>query len=241
MTKLDAKNMPAKELCARIRESTDTALAVEHVNGQRYIAAGLGKKELTLTGTPGNALGAYLNGTRITVLGNAQDATGDTMNDGAIFVHGSSGDAHRLRHARRENLRAGQRGLPCGHPYEGVPGKAAGAHHRRRGGQLSGRIPGRRHYYRVGAGQRRQSAGGPFCGHRHAWGRMLLRCDTLPPDLPAQVAARRAGKDDLAAVEPYLAEYCGVFGLAQEDILRENFFLLEPNTQNPYRQLYCYS
>lgn len=93
MTKLDAKNMPAKELCARIRESTDTALAVEHVNGQRYIAAGLGKKELTLTGTPGNALGAYLNGTRITVLGNAQDATGDTMNDGAIFVHGSSGDA----------------------------------------------------------------------------------------------------------------------------------------------------
>ena len=25
MTKLDAKNMPAKELCARIRESTDTA------------------------------------------------------------------------------------------------------------------------------------------------------------------------------------------------------------------------
>ena len=47
--------------------------------------------------------------------------------------------------------------------------------------------------------------------------------------------------DDLAAVEPYLAEYCGVFGLAQEDILRENFFLLEPNTQNPYRQLYCYS
>lgn len=48
MTKLDAKNMPAKELCARIRESTDTALAVEHVNGQRYIAAGLGKKELSL-------------------------------------------------------------------------------------------------------------------------------------------------------------------------------------------------
>ena len=32
MTKLDAKNMPAKELCARIRESTDTALAVEHLS-----------------------------------------------------------------------------------------------------------------------------------------------------------------------------------------------------------------
>lgn len=62
-----------------------------------------------------------------------------------------------------------------------------------------------------------------------------------PRTFPPKWRPRRAGKDDLAAVEPYLAEYCGVFGLAQEDILRENFFLLEPNTQNPYRQLYCYS
>lgn len=86
MTKLDAKNMPAKELCARIRESTDTALAVEHVNGQRYIAAGLGKKELTLTGTPRKRAGHISERHALTVLGNAQDATGDTMNDGAIFV-----------------------------------------------------------------------------------------------------------------------------------------------------------
>lgn len=93
----------------------------------------------------------------------------------------------------------------------------------------------------LGLGSGGRAPVGRFVGTGMHGGRMLLRCDTLPPDLPAQVAARRAGKDDLAAVEPYLAEYCGVFGLAQEDILRENFFLLEPNTQNPYRQLYCYS
>ena len=93
----------------------------------------------------------------------------------------------------------------------------------------------------LGLGSGGRAPVGRFVGTGMHGGRMLLRCDTLPPDLPAQVAARRAGKDDLAAVEPYLAEYCGVFGLAQEDILRDNFFLLEPNTQNPYRQLYCYS
>ena len=88
----------------------------------------------------------------------------------------------------------------------------------------------------LGLGSGGRAPVGRFVGTGMHGGRMLLRCDALPPDLPAQVAARRAGKDDLAAVEPSLAEYCGVFGLAQEDILRENFFLLEPNTQNPYRQ-----
>ena len=241
MTKLDAKNMPAKELCARIRESTDTALAVEHVNGQRYIAAGLGKKELTLTGTPGNALGAYLNGTRITVLGNAQDATGDTMNDGAIFVHGSSGDAtgYAMRGGKiyvRGN--AGYRaGLHMKAYREKQPVLIIGGE----AGSFLGEYQAGGIIIVLGLGSGGRAPVGRFVGTGMHGGRMLLRCDTLPPDLPAQVAARRAGKDDLAAVEPYLAEYCGVFGLAQEDILRENFFLLEPNTQNPYRQLYCYS
>ena len=195
MTKLDAKNMPAKELRARIREGTDTALAVEHVNGQRYIAAGLGKKELTLTGTPGNALGAYLNGTRITVLGNAQDATGDTMNDGAIFVHGSSGDATGYAMRGGEIYVRGNAGYRAGIHMKAYRDKAAGAHHRRRGGQLSGRVPGRRHYYRVGAGQRRQSAGGPFCGHRHAWGQnaAALRHAAPGPSRPSGGPQGREG------------------------------------------------
>ena len=38
MTKLDAKNMPAKELCARLRESTDTALAVSKRNWRGTLA-----------------------------------------------------------------------------------------------------------------------------------------------------------------------------------------------------------
>ena len=58
--------------------------------GQRYIASGLSGKDITIEGTPGNALGAYLDGSTITVHGNVQDATGDTMNDGAIYVDGQA-------------------------------------------------------------------------------------------------------------------------------------------------------
>ena len=61
--------------------------------GQRFICAGMSDVSVTIKGTPGNALGAYLNGAEITVLGNAQDAVGDTMNSGIIAVHGNIGDA----------------------------------------------------------------------------------------------------------------------------------------------------
>ena len=61
--------------------------------GQRFIAAGMSDKNITISGVPGNALGAYLNGASITVNANAQDAVGDTMNEGKIVIHGNIGDA----------------------------------------------------------------------------------------------------------------------------------------------------
>ena len=41
--------------------------------GQRFIGAGMADREILIRGTPGNALGAYLNGAEITVCGNAQE------------------------------------------------------------------------------------------------------------------------------------------------------------------------
>lgn len=50
------------------------------------------KLHIEIFGTPGNNLGAFLDGHRITVFGNAQDGVGNTMNDGEIVIHGSAGD-----------------------------------------------------------------------------------------------------------------------------------------------------
>ena len=86
------KNLDYREVNDKLRE-TDGACTLSGCLGQRFIAAGMADREITIEGTPGNALGAYLNGADITVRGNAQDAVGDTMNAGRIVVHGNIGDA----------------------------------------------------------------------------------------------------------------------------------------------------
>ena len=208
MTKLDAKNMPAKELCARIRESTDTALAVEHVNGQRYIAAGLGKKELTLTGTPGNALGAYLNGTRITVLGNAQDATGDTMNDGAIFVHGSSGDATGYA------MRGGELIVRDGCGWRG------GINMKQYGGKCPVLVIGGEagnflgEYMAGGIIVLMGRAGDHLASGMHG-GVIYLRRNNTPAVVPDGLDLRELTDEDTATLGALLARYDACFGLMQ--------------------------
>ena len=92
MKKIDASGLDFATLNETLR-NTDGDCKITGCLGQRFIAAGMGKRNITIVGTPGNALGAYLNGAKITVEGNAQDAVGDTMNEGLIIVNGNVGDA----------------------------------------------------------------------------------------------------------------------------------------------------
>lgn len=73
-------------------------IVVEGVMGQRYIASNASRKDLVIEihGTPGNDLGAFLDGPTIEVFGNAQDLTGNTMNSGRIIIHGSAWDVTGL-------------------------------------------------------------------------------------------------------------------------------------------------
>ena len=87
-----AGNIDYKELNEQIR-SAGEYVHIEGCMGQRFIGSGLKDKTIVINGTPGNALGAYLDGAAIEVHGNAQDAVGNTMNDGKIIIHGNAGDA----------------------------------------------------------------------------------------------------------------------------------------------------
>jgi len=73
-------------------------IIVEGVMGQRYIASACTSKDLYIgiRGTPGNNLGAFLDGPTIEVFGNAQDMTGNTMSSGRIVVHGNAWDVTGL-------------------------------------------------------------------------------------------------------------------------------------------------
>jgi glutamate synthase domain-containing protein 3 len=94
--KIDAAGIYYRDLNARLRDIVAGGagrIEIRNVHGQRYIGTDLdGPAEIEIFGTPGNDLGAFMNGPRIIVHGNAQDGCGNTMNEGEIVVHGHAGD-----------------------------------------------------------------------------------------------------------------------------------------------------
>ncbi|HXZ24325.1 MAG TPA: hypothetical protein VEH08_06280 [Methanomassiliicoccales archaeon] len=82
------------EVVRRLIAAGEKHIVLEGVVGQRYIASTASAKDLYIEihGTPGNDLGAFLDGPTIEVFGNAQDQTGNTMNAGRIIVHGNAWD-----------------------------------------------------------------------------------------------------------------------------------------------------
>ena len=214
------------------------AQQTEFAIGQRYIGAGAGSGEIAVHQVPGNALGAYLDGASIQVYCNAQDATGDTMNDGEIVIHGSSGDA--TGYAMRGGAIYIERdaGYRCGiHMKEygaKVPSIVIGG----RCGSFLGEYQAGGVILVLGIGWEDRSPVGNFCGTGMHGGRIYLRTTHLPPDLPAQVAASEAGEEDLRRIEPLVNAYCAHFGADKGSLLASHYYVLTPNTSNPYKQLY---
>jgi len=241
MINLDATGVHFKTLNEKIRDTKENKITVKNCMGQRYVACGLSDKKLILHGTPGNALGAYLNGATVTVHGNAQDATGDTMNEGSIIIHGSSGDAtgYAMRGGEiyvRNNV--GYRaGIHMKAYKEKLPILVIGGH----AGSFLGEYQAGGIIVVLGLTENDCPLVGYFCGTGMHGGKIFLRCNELPPNLPKQVKAKEATEEDLAAINGYLKKYCDSFKIDISQIIPHKFFVLTPNMQNPYQQLYAYN
>ena len=174
--------MHFKTLNNLIRNSKDAEVTIDNCIGQRFIGDGLRGKTITINGTPGNALGAYLDGARIVVNGNAQDATGDTMNDGDIFIHGSSGDAtgYAMRGGRiYVKGDAGYRaGIHMKAYREKLPVLVIGG----AAGSFLGEYQAGGIIIVLGLGCESEIPVGYFCGTGMHGGKIYLRCDKLPHD-----------------------------------------------------------
>ncbi len=212
-------------------------MKAQQVMGERYVACGSSGQTVVLEGTPGNALGAYLDGTDIVLYGNAQDATGDTMNDGSITIHGNTGDA--VGYAMRGGAiyvkgDAGYRaGIHMKQYKEKVPVLVIGG----KCGSFLGEYQAGGLILVLGIGVDGVPVGN-FCGTGMHGGKIVLRTDTLPPDLPEQVVAQPATDEDFAEIRPYIHAYCERFGACEGAFEKEDFFVLRPNSGNPYHQLY---
>ncbi|MCL2276555.1 MAG: glutamate synthase [Treponema sp.] len=233
-----AGNLHFKDLNERIKNS-GAYVHIEDCFGQRFIGSALKEKTVVINGTPGNALGCYLDGAVIEVHGNAQDAAGDTMNDGKIIIHGNAGDA--LGYAMRGGriFVRGDAGYRTGihmkeykekKPVIVIGGKAGSF----LGEYLAGGI-----IVVLGIGyEDAVSPVGNFTGTGMHGGKIFIRTKKEPASLPSQVAAEIARGEDLLEIEPVIKEFADYYKMDAASLLQDQFFILRPNAKNPYKQLY---
>ena len=234
---LDVTDLNYQQINQYLRGATQP-VTITSCCGQRFLAAGMSDLQLTIEGVPGNALGAYLNGASITVQANAQDAVGDTMNAGEIIVHGSIGDAAGYAMRGGQLLIRGDAGYRAGihmKAYQdkfpvivigGVAGSFLGEY------QAGGLI------LVLGLYEDRIEDNCNFCATGMHGGKIFLRTENLPHNLPRQVTAREATLEDLKEIEPFVEEFAAEFECDKDKILDHKYYVLSPNSQNPYKQLY---
>ena len=237
MMKIDAKGLSHKQINDVLRATQEDCEIVD-CGGQRFIAAGMTQKKITIEGTPGNALGAYLDGAQITVNANAQDAVGDTMNEGRIVIHGNVGDAAGYAMRGGKIFVKGNAGYRAGiHMKEykdkvpvmiigGVCGSFLGEY------QAGGIIV----VLGLNAGGSKIVGNFP-CTGMHG-GKMLLRGDCADIVFSDKVCPRAATQEDIEPVRKDIEEYCAIFGLDAREILDSPFTVVTPDSKNPYKQMY---
>ena len=239
---IKANTLHFKLLNDQLKASSDCDIKITECLGQRYIGSGVVGKNITIEGTPGNALGAYLTDSTITVYGNGQDATGDTMDNGEIIIHGNCGDTTGY------GMRGGKIFV------KGNAGYRVGIHMKEYGNHkptiiIGGKVGDFLGEYQAGGNlivlglncKDLEIPVGDFCGTGMHGGAIYIRTSLLPNDLPDQVCASIASEDDLLAIYPYINEFCKHFDIPKEEVLRSNFYKLTANSKNPYKQLYTHN
>lgn len=242
---VDATDLTHRQLNARLRELVRNGtqrIVLRNVYGQRYIGTDLDRPvRVEIFGTPGNDLGAFMDGPQIVVHGNVQDGCGNTMNSGEIIVHGHAGDILGLS-ARggkifiREDVgyRAGihMKEYQDKKPVVVIGGTAQDF----LGEYMAGGIlillglslrPGERHPAR-------------FIGTGMHGGVIYLRGEVENFQLGKEVGLSELGEEDWRLLRKFIGEFTAHFGYDAEEILRHKFTKLYPRWLRPYGRLYAY-
>jgi len=242
---IDAEGILTRELNTRLREVVSNGtkkIELRNVCGQRYIGTDLDKPvEIEIFGTPGNDLGAFMEGPRVVIYGNAQDGCGNTMNNGEIIVHGHAGDITGLA------ARGGKIFIRDGVGYR------AGIHMKEYGDKKPVLVVG-------GTGQDflgEYMAGGILIllglnlreGEQHRanyigtgmhGGVIYLRGSVSDFQLGKEVGVAELDEQDYINLEEFVGEFASHFGYDAKEILKHKFIKLFPLYLRPYGRLYAY-
>lgn len=243
--RIDAAGLHYRELNRLVREMTSRALRrleLHNVFGQRYIGTNLkGRTRIDIYGTPGNDLGAFMDGPTIVVHGNAQDGCGNTMNGGTIIVHGRAGDITGLA------ARGGKIFIRDGVGYR------AGIHMKEYNGKRPLLVVGGTSQDFLGE----YMAGGILVllglhlrdGEPHPvnlvgagmhGGVIYLRGTVDPQRLDDAVGVSEPVEREQAFLRRVAGEFSRHFGPDPEEIMSRGFLKLAPLSHRPYGRLYAH-
>jgi glutamate synthase domain-containing protein 3 len=242
---IDASGVYYRDLNATLREAvSDSARKIElrNVHGQRYIGTDLDKLvEIEIFGTPGNDLGAFMNGPRIIVHGNAQDGCGNTMNEGEIIIHGHAGDIVGLSARGGKIFVREDVGYRAGIHMKEYQGKKpvlviGGTAQDFLGEYMAGGIlillglnlaEGKFHKAR-------------FIGTGMHGGLIYIRGKVEDYQLGKEVGLAELEESDYRILRQFVGEFAAHFGYETETILKDRFVKLFPRWLRPYGRLYAY-
>ncbi|MCZ7355746.1 MAG: hypothetical protein O8C66_02315 [Candidatus Methanoperedens sp.] len=241
--RIDAKGMHYRPLNKIIRDAVaagEKEFELDNVGGQRYIGDGLNETvRITINGTPGNDLGAFMNGPKIIVNANAQDGIANTMNAGEIIVHGNVGDI----------IGYGMRG---GKLYiKGDAGYRVGIHMKEYKKQVpvivTGGTAGDFFGEYMAGGilillglNGKDPIAGDYVGTGMHGGVIYIRGKVDPYHLGKEVNCLELNEEDLKLIGTFLKEYCEYFGFDFNEVMGGKFTKLVPLSVRPYGNLYVY-
>jgi glutamate synthase domain-containing protein 3 len=245
IVKIDARGLHYRELNAKLREAISNGtrrVELKNIYGQRYIGTDLDRPiEIEILGTPGNDLGAFMDGPRITVRGNAQDGCGNTMNSGEIIIHGHAGDILGLSARGGKILVRDDVGYRAGIHMKEYQGKnpavvIGGTAQDFLGEYMAGGILillG----LNLGKGERHKAR---FIGTGMHGGAIYIRGNIEEHQLGKEVGTAPPEEKDYQLLQKLVAEFAAHFGYETAEILKHDFIKLFPRWLRPYGRLYAY-
>jgi glutamate synthase domain-containing protein 3 len=244
MLKVNAEGVYYRDLNALLRQAIAAdeieKIEIKNVCGQRYLGTDLDTKlQIDVYGTPGNDLGAFMNGPTVVVHGNAQDGCGNTMNEGQIIINGHAGDV------TGNSMRGGKIFV------RDYVGYRVGIHMK----EYQKKIPTIVIGQTAGDFLAEYMAGGimvilgldlkegekcraRFVGTGMHGGVIYERGEILQPVNGTKV--EDVGKRDLAKIEALVKEYCSNFGGDPKEIMNHKFKRILPVSKRPYEKLFSH-
>jgi glutamate synthase domain-containing protein 3 len=243
--KIDASGVFYRELNARLRDAVSKGahrIELRNVCGQRYIGTGIGRPvEIEIFGTPGNDLGAFMDGPRIIVRGNAQDGCGNTMNEGEIVIHGHAGDVIGLSARGGEIFVRDDVGYRAGIHMKEYSGKKpvlviGGTAQDFFGEYMAGGILillG----LNLSEGEHHKAN---FIGTGMHGGVIYLRGSAEDYQLGKEMGVTGLEEKDYQILQEFVGKFAYHFGYDTKRILEHRFMKLFPRWLRPYGRLYAY-